>query len=345
MPEVISLKALDEANRLLLNVRLRPAQGDRFQPTGFPSLGAATYQTKDGTKLLVESAQSMANRLEATCWDSVAKAPITALQGISHVTVNRKGEFLTDSMLEAHRINSPYLLEGKDRAFFEKLKSELGGLEEGPIDRKKLAEALLRFDAGTLIHGVFLAKKDLAGGRLRVARALSAFIEAVGVSVAASGGVKNDHVNPSGVTKDGFGNVPFSRDEFVAEEIHCYFNLDLAQIRGYGLSAEATGMLILLALYRIRKLLDSDLRLRTACDLEVDHSVGMQVRPEGFALPPLKELEVAVQAAIEGCLGQMEHTTVAFEDDLKRGKEDKADKGEDDAAEEGGDDADNDSDN
>jgi CRISPR-associated protein Csb1 len=343
MPEVIFLKALEEANRLLLIVRLRPVQGDRFQPTGFPSLGAATYQTKDGTKLLVESAQSMANRLETTCWDSGANAPVTALKGISHVTVNRKGEFLTDSMLEAHRVNSPYLLEGKDRGFFEKLKAELGGLEEGPIDRKKLAEALLRFDAGSLIHGVFLARKDLAGGRLRLARALSAFIEAVGVSVAASGGVKNDHVNPSGVTKDGFGNVPFSRDEFVAEEIHCYFNLDLAQIRGYGLSVEATRMLILLALYRIRKLLDSDLRLRTACDLEVDHSVAVQVRPEGFELPSLKDLEVAVQAAIETCQGKMEHTTVAFEDVLKRGKED--DKEDDDTGDEGDDDADDDADN
>ena len=39
----------------------------------------------------------------------------------------------------------------KDRGFFEKLKSELGGLEEGPIDRKKLAEALLRFDVGSLV--------------------------------------------------------------------------------------------------------------------------------------------------------------------------------------------------
>ena len=160
MPEVISLKALEKANRLLMTVRLKPVQGDRFQPTGFPSLGAATYQTKDGTKLLVESAQSMANRLETTCWDSVAKAPVAALKGISHVTVTRKGEFLTDSMLEAHRINSPYLLEGHDRGFFAKLKAKLGGLEEGPIDRKKLAEALLRFDAGSLIHGVFLAKKS-----------------------------------------------------------------------------------------------------------------------------------------------------------------------------------------
>jgi CRISPR-associated protein Csb1 len=333
MPEPTFLKALEETNRLLLTVRLRPVQGDRFQPTGFPSLGAATYQTKDGVKLLVESAQSMANRLETTCWDDGTKTPVAALKGISHVTVKRKGEFLTDSMLEAHRINSPYLLEGKDRGFFEKLKSELGGLEEGPIDRKKLAEALLRFDVGSLIHGVFLAKKDLAGGRLRLARSLSAFIEAVGVNVAASGGVKNDHVNPSGDTKSGFGNVPFSRDEFVADRIECYFNLDLAQIRGYGLSKEATELLILLALYRMRKLLDGDLRLRTACDLEADGDTAMRARPEGFALPLLKELEVAVRTAIDSCQAQMEHTTVAFEDELKHGKgdEESGDKNGDDA--------------
>jgi CRISPR-associated protein Csb1 len=242
-------------------------------------------------------------------------------------------------MLEAHRINSPYLLEGKDRGFFERLKSELGGLEEGPIDRKKLAEALLRFDAGSLIHGVFLAKKDLAGGRLRLARALSAFIEAVGVSVAASGGVKNDHVNPSGDTKSGFGNVPFSRDEFVAERIECYFNLDLAQIRGYGLSKEATELLILLALYRIRKLLDGDLRLRTACDLEIDGDAAMRARPEAFELPSLKELEAPVRAAIDSCHGVMEHTTVTFEDELKHGK------GDEESGDESGADADDASDN
>ena len=331
MPELSFLKTLEEANRLLLAVPLRPVQGDRFQPTGFPSLGAATYQTKDGVKLLVESAQSMANRLEMTCWDEAAEAPVTPLKGISHITVTRKGKFLTDSMLEAHRINSPYLLQGKDPGFFEKLKAALGGLEEGPIDRKKLAEALLRFDVGSLIHGVFLAKKDLAGGRLRLARALSGFIEATGVTVAPSGGVKNDHVNPSGVTKEGFGNVPFARDEFVAERIECYFNLDLAQIRGYGLSKEATELLIVLALYRMRKLLDGDLRLRTACDLEVDSATEMGVRPQGFALASLEELEAAATTAIGGCNETMEHTTVKFEDELKKGKQDKeSDKESDD---------------
>src|SRR3954465_11816935 len=159
MSEPMFLKVLDGCSRLLLTVPLRPVQGDRFQPTGFPSLGAATYQTSEGPKLLVESAQSMANRLETTCWGAAQNKPIAALDGISHVTVTRKGVFLTDSMLEAHRINSPYLLEGKDKKFYDKLKAELGGLEEGPIDRKKLAEALLKYDVGSLVHGVFLAKK------------------------------------------------------------------------------------------------------------------------------------------------------------------------------------------
>lgn len=324
MPDL--LKPLAGSNRLLFSVPLRPLQGDRFQPTGFPSLGAARYRTRDGEMLLVESAQSMANRLEATCWDMTNNGPVKALAGVSHVTVTRGGKFLTDSMLESHRINSPYLLEGKDKSFSENLKQELGGLAEGPIDRKRLAEVLFQYDVGSLIHGVFLAKKELAGGRLRVSRALSAFIEATNVEVAAFGGVKNDHVNPSGDTKSGFGNVPFSRDEFVAERIVCYINLDLAQIRGYGLDPEAQDLLVLLALYRIRKLLDGDLRLRTACDLEpIDRDAIVASRPSGFTLPSLMELEKAVEKAIAACKSRMQHLTVKFEDEMKKGKDQESD--------------------
>jgi len=161
-----NLKLLDHETRLLFTVPLTPLQGDRFQPTGFPNLGAATYQTRDGQKLLVESAQSMANRLEATCWDEANNKPVDVLDGISHVTVTRKGLFLTDSMLEAHRLNSPYVLEGKDKKdkpFSGQIKSDLGGLEQGPVDQKKLVEVLFKYDVGSLIHGVFLARKTLPG--------------------------------------------------------------------------------------------------------------------------------------------------------------------------------------
>ncbi len=343
---MLDLKSLEKANRLLFSVPLRPVQGDRFQPTGFPSLGAASYQTKDGPKLLVESAQSMANRLEATCWDRTTNKPVAVLDGISHITINRKGAFMTDSMLESHRMNSPYILEGipnqrieqgpgeshrmnspyilegKEKKFMETLKGELGGLEEGPIDRKKLWDVLLKYDVGSLLHGVFLAKKELAGGRLRIARALSAFIEASGVKIAASGGVKNDHVNPQGDTKSGFGNVPFSRDEYVADKIECHINFDLAQIRGYGLEPKLQDLLILLALYRLRKLLNGDLRLRTACDLEpIDRDNIVALRPIGYKLPSLSDLEESLKTAIQNAKGRMVHSTVNFNDELKKGKE------------------------
>ncbi|MEQ8768684.1 MAG: type I-U CRISPR-associated RAMP protein Csb1/Cas7u [Planctomycetota bacterium] len=319
----IDFSPLDSATRLLFSIELQPVQGDRFQPTGFPSLGAATYQTKDGQKLLVESAQSMANRLEATVWDTGSEGPVAALAGISHVTVMKDGNFLTDTMLEAHRLNSPYILEAKGSEFVKELKQELGTLENGPIDRKLLAQVLLKYDVGSLLHGVFLAKSDLAGGRLRVARALSAFIEASGARVAASGGVKNDHVNPGGDTGKGFGNVPFARDEFTAEQIVLHVNFDLAQVRGYGLGADVERLLVLLGLYRLRKLLDGDLRLRTACDLEPLTRSPEATRPEGFVLPSLADLETDLRAAIEKNQAAMVHTKPSYDAKIESAKKKK----------------------
>ncbi|MES9906680.1 MAG: type I-U CRISPR-associated RAMP protein Csb1/Cas7u [Sedimenticola sp.] len=316
----IDLTALDTTHRLLFAIPLVPLQGQRFQPTGFPNLGAATFQTPAGQSLLVESAQSMANRLELTVWDDARQELREAFQGLSHIRVLRNGKFLTDTILESHRINSPYLLEGSDKTFFNQLKEALGGLVEGPVNRAVLAKVLLQYDIGSLLHGVFLAKKDLAGGRLRVARALSAFIEADGVRVAASGGVKNDHVNPSGVTKAGFGNVPFARDEFTAEKITLYINLDLAQIRGYGLGEAVERLLILLALYKLRALLKSALRLRTACDLQPEVSKVVATRPEGFALPGQKMLLADIKEAIGRCASQMCVTDVVNNDPLKKAK-------------------------
>lgn len=317
----LDLSKLDNTHRLLFSIPLVPLQGKRFQPTGFPGLGAATFQTKDGQCLLVESAQSMANRLELTSWDEASQDIKNELKGLSHVRVLRNGKFLTDTLLESHRINSPYLLEGSDKTFFNALKADLGGLEEGPIDRRKLAEILLKYDIGSLLHGVFLAKKDLAGGRLRVARAVSAFIEADGVRVAASGGVKNDHVNPSGETKSGFGNVPFARDEFTAERTILYVNIDLAQLRGYGLGADVERLLILLALYKLRAILDGSLRLRTSCDLRVDTDTITANVPDGYKLPSLTELVADLKPAIEKCRAKMIVTEVTFNDALKKAKE------------------------
>lgn len=291
--------ALSNAPRLLIQARLRPLQGTRFQPTGFPEIGAAQYEGPHGeAMLLVESPQSLANRMEAVCWDKIADDWVAPLRGLSVIKVqDERGQALTNSVLEAHRINSPYILEGKDKTVFDKLKAELADMDEGFVDLRKLAKVLLGLDVNALLHGVFLAKKELAGGRLRLPRALSAFIEARDTKVAASGGVKNDSVNPSGDTSKGFGNVPFARDEFVSPEIDAYFNLDLAQLRGYGFSKPVYELLVALALYKIQGFLEEGLRLRTACDLECE-SITIK-RPGDFQMPGWADLKAALPGLID----------------------------------------------
>jgi CRISPR-associated protein Csb1 len=306
------LNGLADENRVLFTVKLTPVQGSRFQPTGFPDLGAATYQAGESSCLLVESAQSMANRMETACWDETQEKPVQALEGISFIRVEQDGKYLTSSMTEAHRLNSPYILESKDKTFMDTLKSDLECLATGPINRSLFTKTVLKYDANSLLHGLFLAKKELAGGRLRISRALSAFIEAESIQVAASGGVKNDHVDPQGETAKGFGNVPFHREEYTAGSINAYFNIDLNQIRGYGLGKEAEDMLTLLALYKIRALLGGNLRLRTACDLEVVEESITATRPSSFKLPELAEITPALASAISACKDSMSVTTVNY---------------------------------
>ena len=176
-------------------------------------------------------------------------------------------------------------------------------MESGPVDIRTLAKLILKYDPNAVVHGVFLAKSELAGGRLRLPRLLSGFVEASDVRPAESGGVKNDRVNPGKgdegqSSKEGFGNVPFHRTEFVAREIKAYFNLDLALLRGYGLGDNATKLLIALSLFKIQRFLSTGLRLRTACDLEVDGELTV-TRPSGFTVPA----EDALLSECKGLIG------------------------------------------
>lgn len=301
--------------RLLAQASLRPLQGTRFQPTGFPDLGPADYQGPDGTRVvLVESAQSMANRLEAVCWDEADRDWAPPLRGLPYVNVvDKDGAFITNSLLEAHRLNSPYILESKNKTFFNQLKAELGGLESGRVDLGLLATTVMKYDPNSLLHGLFLAKKDLAGGRLRLPRALSAFIEATNANVAAAGGVKRDDVDPSGDAKKGFGHVPFHRDEYTGELV-VYFNLDLSQIRGYRLPPAGSRLLVAVAIYKIRRFLHDGLRLRTACDLGLAGELTV-TGPESWQLPDLETISAALPGLIaeaRPCFADPAVTEVVF---------------------------------
>ncbi len=122
----------------LIEAALKPVAGTRIQPTGFPDLGPAVYDTpdgKDGTipTLLVESAQSMANRLEAVCWDEANEDIVAELKGLPFVKVKLAGlgdgTDTTCSLLGVPPLNSPYIMTGKltrKGPLRRRLKSELG---------------------------------------------------------------------------------------------------------------------------------------------------------------------------------------------------------------------------
>jgi CRISPR-associated protein Csb1 len=342
----VDFHAIATEPRILIEASLSPVAGTRIQPTGFPDLGPATYEAPDGTAmLLVESAQSMANRLEAVCWDEGRNDVVSSLKGMPYVSVKLAGlgdgSDTTCSLLEFHRLNSPYIMSGAaaDKSpLANVLRSELGmtsapsaggkrargkskpdepagdqaaGADKerddtvGVVNLRKLAGVCFKYDPNSLVHGVFLEK---IAGRLRHPRALSAFIEARGVTRADSGGVKFDRAMPkpsvAGVdAKAGYGNVPFHRTEFTAESITAFFSLDLAQIRGYGLSEDATRLLIALSLWKVRGFLDSNMRLRSACELQLsDGEQSIHVtRPKGFQLHGATELGADVSELIGRC--------------------------------------------
>jgi len=302
---------LEQAPRILLEAELRPAQGSRFQPTGFADLGAAQFSRPNGVEmLLVESAQSVANRLEKTCLDGDGPDIAKELAGLPYVAATLSGAenpVRTSSLVEAHRIGSPYFLLNKK--FKEGLAKEMKYNPKRPLDWKAIYATLFRYDPNSLVHGVFLSL--LEGGRVRAPRAVTGFIEAENVRKAISGGVKNSPVDPKGELqvaeaeageKGVYSNVPYSRTEYTAEHIRAYFNVDLALIRGYGLPQAAVEMLTALALLKVSRFLTAHLRLRTACDFQLAGEVVAKA-PEGFAMPGEDELLAAVQAGIAACKG------------------------------------------
>jgi CRISPR-associated protein Csb1 len=175
-----------------------------------------------------------------------------------------------------------------------------------PLDWKAIYATLFRYDPNSLIHGVFLSLLD--GGRVRAPRALTGFIEAADVERVVSGGVKNSPVDPKGelqvaeaesAEKGVYSNVPYARVEYAAKRITAFFNLDVALIRGYGLPDEAAKLLVALSLLKVRRLLNAELRLRTACDLQLE--AVRVTTPAGYELPHENSLLAEVKKGIAGC--------------------------------------------
>lgn len=270
------------SKREMYAIELRAVPSDRFQPTGFPDLGAAKFEKPVGDSewvdaILVESAQSMANRFEAVGWGEARQEPVPTLKGLPWMAViaDDDGRYLTSSRTEAHRLASAFVKESEN-ADGKDMVTGLGDLlelsDDTPLSASHIAGAVFALDPLCLIHGVFFADKKWPG-QPKVARALTGFIEAVDVREAYSGGVKRDDVRHSlgdegGGTAEGYGHVPYHRTEYTARSITMYVSIDVGQIEAYGLSSEATDLLLAVARWEVRSLLDHGLRLRTACEFE-----------------------------------------------------------------------------
>ena len=328
---------LPSSSRYLLAAELKPLQGKKFQPTGFPDVGAGVFKTPSNQEFLaVESQQSVANHLEAAIWDDATQDLIGVAKGLSYVkVVDESNAFLTASVLEAHRLNSVYIEQSTlgEKQFSDVLKTEIGIDANRPFSRDRLVKVLARYDFGCLLHGVFLESLKL-GGVLRIRRALSGFIEAENIQRVQTGGVKKDRVQ---ATKDedagqtastGFGNVPFHRTDFVADKIVAYLNLDLDQVRSYRLGKDVESLLFVLSVVKIQRFLARGLRLRTACDLE---SVKVTVRGGG-QLPSIDDAEKALpdliaKVAKAGVFASPAITTTMFAVGAAKAAKGKAKKG------------------
>lgn len=319
----IDLTPLDTASRLLVEAELKVATGGggRFQPTGFPDLGPALFRGADGANwLLVESPQSMANRLERVCWidgdgetDRVGRYNDDC-KGIPCVlATDTDGNPLTASTLEAHRLASPYIWDtqpfpdpedaSKQIRLPDYLKNLFSLADNRLVPWKKVAAGLIKVDPGCLLHGIWFSSDQFMGGKVRMTRVLSGYIEAKDPSAANFGFQKRDEVRSEKTeegqsAKEGVGSVIGPKQHFTSAEIKAYFQIDLERLRSYGLPKEQVQALVAWAIYKIRRVLvasrDGVADLRTECKFEPIKVTAQTVhqdtgKKDDFALPEIGE--------------------------------------------------------
>lgn len=294
-------------DRVLIEATLELANGSFFQPTGFPDIGACVFVDQDGRRrCLVESEQSMANRLEAVCMQAPGtwRAPFATKLPLIRV-VDGDGSLLGTNLTEPHRLSSSYFLEGTldgNSTLQEILRAKLGVSADGrrwPLDKRvALSRVVFALDPAALLHGFQFMQWSAVG--LRQQRLLHARMEAVlaGDSDVHYGAVKVDAIDPDGhKEKSNIGQSIAHKARLVPESIRATFEIDVLGLRerrlvkskGEGNDMEveeqdtaAKKFLLALALWKVRQFLadqpafdartgqvERSLRLRSDCGLKL----------------------------------------------------------------------------
>jgi len=359
MKKLTPAEVLKGESPLVLTATLEPIIGDRFQPAGFPEIGHVIYKAprKDGSTenvCIVDSAASMANHLETVCQRGAHDLDLVDdLDGMPYircVTNTTEGkeptkdrEVVVTSLTEGHRIASTYFLDGTvlksddtkgDGNFAGELIKKFGIVLPGsskahpPPERWwNVFKSIFELDPNSLVHGVLFPQ-----WQIKIPRALTAHLEAFGAGRVDRSGVKFDRLG-----KTTSGQPIFAVDDATAESIRATFVLDVDLIRSFGrkkgeitlgLSGQRQEFLVALALWKIKKLLESPFRFRSGCHLRC---TALECNGSGI------ELDVNIRAAISAAsFGQQPITDVFWprEELYREGKDEKGE--HDDAEADGG---------
>ncbi|MGE5465539.1 MAG: type I-U CRISPR-associated protein Cas7 [Methanocella sp.] len=301
--KLTSADVLNGESPLVLTATLEPIAGDRFQPAGFPEIGHVIYKAprkdKDGNPTtenvcIVDSAASMANHLESVCQrgahdldlvDELVGMPyIRCVTGdlVDDKLPSGRREVVVTSLTEGHRIASSYFLDGfplnrdgvktdikLESDFVKRFGIVLPGSSKAhpPADKWwDVFKTIFEVDPNSLVHGLLFPQ-----WQIKIPRALTAHLEALGAGRVDRAGVKFDRLG-----KTTSGQPIFAVDDATAESIRATFVLDISLIRSFGrkkgneqlgLSNKQQEFLVALALWKIQKLLESPFRFRSGCHL------------------------------------------------------------------------------
>jgi len=257
------LDTLYAHDRVVIRAALDLANGRFLQPTGFPDIDACLYRDKEGRRwCLVESEQSMANRLEAVCMRSPG-VWVDDLKGLPVVAVkNKAGDLLTTNLTEPHRIASSYVLDGKRVGEKEDVKAKVArkvGLgNDGdfwPLDRRGDLERLVfGLDPAALLHGFQFIQWKFVG--LRQTRLLHARLEAELAEQEPEvhyGMVKWDAIEPENTREEraNKGQSISAKSRIVPKEIAATFEIDVLGIKSLALTEAQKKFLLGLALWKV----------------------------------------------------------------------------------------------
>jgi CRISPR-associated protein Csb1 len=285
------LEQLYAQDYVVIRASLEPKNRNFLQPTAFPDIGPCIYRDKEGQRwCLVESEQSMANRLEAVCMKENG-VWVDELKGLPLIVVKDKGgNLLATNLTEPHRIASSYILEGKRagdtddlRKLFEK---KIGLQNDGtfwPMDRRADLERLVfALDPAALLHGFQFVQWEFVG--LRQTRLIHARLEAklADDTEVHYGMVKWDAIEPGSTNKKhaNKGQSIAAKSRIVPENVTATFEIDVLALKNLSLKEDRKKFLLGLALWKIGAFLANkasfdprsrstgpSLRLRADCHL------------------------------------------------------------------------------